>query len=670
MQLVNEEGLPIIDITEPITTVSERGTSDSLLPEKDNLTPLSSYPSSVREQWRQERDRILDLLEEEESREQAPKEQLSEEQRQEILRKRREAAAQEKVRLQAAKDMQKKLGKALLRGMAETKGKEEAVSPEKPLDHGKNKSTMKTVTFADLPDEDGDTTATNPSSLTPKEVKEWGDVTPARLRSTPGPSLMALHKSPMKLAVVERHPAGQVTPPSLTVANQPDSDDESELGSPDAEHQEGSRHSPVDPDSDTDEVDDVDLDFAQHQREIILQYHEKRARMSEAAAAVMMSHSQNEGNSTAVCQIVCIGRCRTPNYYAFQDIPLDVPSSEQSKPSISRFKASRIAASYGASTPSSSTSLGASVLPVSSARTLQRAIRAGKLDADERLVGGEADSASDEETGEMQEVFELLKKGEVYNLGPDGHYIHAPPLAFSDGKPSNAPATSLATGNTSQSNTFPPLDRTKTSKFKLSRSRPEKSTSAISPSPSLGSQDHTPISYDERSSPKLPAAMTPTVIERQPLQTNATVKSTPSSMATRSVATNSSVSLQAPPAPSNVTSSASPQAFSMVIESPSFPKPKLQGPTPSTVFSSPLATTRPRNPPTVVASAVRDSSDQKFTSTLPPTAITSPSHSAQTNKPPSEISLMIQSNDQGMAISDLPPKREKKTSRFMAERKH
>jgi hypothetical protein len=114
----------------------------------------------------------------------------------------------------------------------------------------------------------------------------------------------------------------------------------------------------------------------------------------------------------------------------------------------------------------------------------------------------------------------------------------------------------------------------------------------------------------------------------------------------------------------------------MVIESPSFPMPKLRGPAPTAVSSSPLATTRPRNPPTVVASAVRDSSNQKSTSTLTsisPTMIASPSssHSAQTNEPPSEISSMIQeSNDQGMVTMDLTPKREKRISRFMAERNH
>jgi hypothetical protein len=301
---VNEEGLPIIDITEPIAAAAEHGNGNVLLAEEDRLTPISDHPPSVRERWRKERDRILDLLEEEENMEQVRKEQINEEQRQEILRKRREAAAQEKAKLNAAKGMQKKLGKALLRSMAESGGKGED-NPQKMLtDQEKNKdTTKKTVAFADPPDEESDGDAIKPSTSETRD--EWGDVTPARLRSTPGPSLLSSQKRPIKMTVVERHPPGQTLRLPSTITNEPDSDDESELGSPDDLDQADRHQSPVDhddrvpPDSDEDEnvvleEEDFDFDFAQHQRQIALQYHEKRTKIAEVATAAMMNHSHSD----------------------------------------------------------------------------------------------------------------------------------------------------------------------------------------------------------------------------------------------------------------------------------------------------------------------------------------------------------------------------------------
>jgi hypothetical protein len=310
---VNEEGLPIIDITEPIAATAEQGDSNTLLVEEDRLIPISSHPSSARERWREERDRILDLLEEEERREQVREEQVSEEQRQEILRKRREAAAHEKAKLKAAKGMQKKLGKALLRSMAETRAKGEDDRQIMPAEE--NNKTKKTVTFADPSNDDSEGDST--TSLQPKPIEEWGDITPARLRSTPGPSLLSSGQS-MKLTVVERYPASQQAALPITAAKGLDSDDESEPGLPDdSEQQVDSPQSPVNydnvpSDSDVDENlvledEDFDLDFARHQREIALQYHEKRSEIGEVAVAAMMNHSHSDDDvGRAVCEVVYI----------------------------------------------------------------------------------------------------------------------------------------------------------------------------------------------------------------------------------------------------------------------------------------------------------------------------------------------------------------------------
>lgn len=70
------------------------------------------------------------------------------------------------------------------------------------------------------------------------------------------------------------------------------------------------------------------------------------------------------------------------------------------------------------------------ILPESSARTLQNSIRLGKLNSENQLVGG-YDGESEEEDGTVQEVLELLKKGEVYNAGPDSSGPHFVPPAQS-----------------------------------------------------------------------------------------------------------------------------------------------------------------------------------------------------------------------------------------------
>jgi len=188
---------------------------------------------------------------------------------------------------------------------------------------------------------------------------------------------------------------------------------------------------------------------------------------------------------------------------------------EPSKPAVSQFRASRIVSAYNASSvpipsTSTSTSLGASIVPASSSRTIQHALRMGTLDSDGRLVGGEVDSASEDEDPALQEVLELLKKGEVYNLGPDGNYIHTiPPRA------TTSTATPLSNQEPSATKLLPPSRRSQTSKFKPSRpaeGRPllsdpipisSSSSMSIDESPS---RSITPVSHAGRSSPKLETA--------------------------------------------------------------------------------------------------------------------------------------------------------------------
>jgi len=290
-------------------------------------------------------------------------------------------------------------------------------------------------------------------------------------------------------------------------------------------------------------------------------------------------------------------------------MPCQAPSSESDvvtgtqKPALSQFKASRLASAFGASAPSTSsqsTSLGASVLPAASTRTLQRAVRTGKLDPDGKLVGPEADSESEGEDPALQEILNLLRKGEVYNLGPNGEYLHVIPPQDQNGETS--PSSTAQQATPSSSTLPPPSMRSKTSKFKASRAaagRPAGSTSITIPDPSLladRSPSMTPVSHAHRSSPKLgsPTTMAPTISERD----------TPASTSTSHIHS---------PNPGKLLEQNHPQ-FSMIVDSPSFPM--YQGsqhsaPIPSMVIDSPSyppgqPSRRLERPPTVMSTAVRE----------------------------------------------------------------
>ena len=211
--------------------------------------------------------------------------------------KRKEAGKAELERLKRAKELQKKMGRALVRTVVEAKDEssqdsaepqhsEEDPLPPKPKS-GKN------VSFAD------DIPTSGPSPDKGKGV-DRGDVALGRLRSKPGNSLQA--KQPrdtetMKMQVVERIPGA----PAKTTTSEPaqviDSDDESNPDEEDEEDElsdssddEGYGHD----DDDPVEWEEDDLDYARHQREVALAYYEKRASMVGEVTAAMKAHSHEE----------------------------------------------------------------------------------------------------------------------------------------------------------------------------------------------------------------------------------------------------------------------------------------------------------------------------------------------------------------------------------------
>jgi hypothetical protein len=250
---------------------------------------LPSWTLSEEEKTRRrvERERILDSLEEEERRE-AEREAFEEE----------ESRATKRKRLEAARELQKAMGRALVKNVKDFKAKEEderkallKVNTQAGSEKPKSVKPKKSVSF-DLPPEE------SPVSAGPQQ--DWGDVTPARLQ--PKQPLTPIAHGPMKFRVVERFPR------KLRSGSPPkDSDDESDPEpTPDIDEDDKllsspTQHIELHSDESTEDGGDfefdegeADLDAAQHQREIALAYYEKREKFAAQAAAALSSHSHIE----------------------------------------------------------------------------------------------------------------------------------------------------------------------------------------------------------------------------------------------------------------------------------------------------------------------------------------------------------------------------------------
>jgi hypothetical protein len=337
VKLVDEEGLPIIDITEPLQGADPTPTSDRPLMADPELVPLVSLSETEVERRRRERDRILDLLEEEERREQALIEEQEQEEKREAIIRRKNVSKFELEKLKAAKEMQKKMGKALLRNMAEAREREEKEKrvvlalDEEAEAKKKTLKAKKSVSFADLPPLTDDERNRENTKISAKGARfDWGDVTPAKLRATNRHTLLTkaqIEKHPMKMDVIERIPLG-ATLAEGSLVKQRDSDDESvpdtrisdngetiQLG-----HDYGDDSEPVEVppslDSGGDEEpgnepveDECDLDMARHQREIALEYYEKRRTIGEEVLEAMGSNMPKEA-ADEWDQEVGISHCR------------------------------------------------------------------------------------------------------------------------------------------------------------------------------------------------------------------------------------------------------------------------------------------------------------------------------------------------------------------------
>ncbi|KAI0086183.1 hypothetical protein BDY19DRAFT_365463 [Irpex rosettiformis] len=645
VELINEEGLPIVDINEPVTAtdITFRPDPDGHFDDPD-LLPAWALSPAEQARRRSERERILDLLEEEERLQERQDVEAARERMQKEMEKRKEAAKTEMDNLKRARELQKKMGRALIRSVVESRDKEEKEKAElaekdKLTTENKVPKTKKSVSFADDIDEDG-----RIKSNEKEENIEWGDVVPGTLRTSGKTLSERQDRQPMKLHVVERHPRCL----SQTAYQPPeqDSDDESDPESTaDAAEDSGSdngflgadNQSPNSEESDEDLPADErmsdwngdDFDYAQHQREVALEYYNKRQAMGIEASSAMRAHTHDE------------------NEWDQPDVPLEATlASGPPKPSVSRFRAERASHAGLSQSTLASHSLGASVVPSSSVSSMKRAVRMGKLE-NGKLVGGDDGESEDEALASdenAREMLELLRKGEVTNIGPESFSARIiPPTPITTSAPEFIPSSPSTSEKPPSESTQPPQQAkpSKVSKFKLSLAQSEmKQPSSLC----TASGDKTPTNPADRSSPKMTSPRGGT-----PVRTN-----TPSCSSQSSSSQPPRFTLP-PELQAAFQNGEIPVGMpSMIVESPSFRPTSgsvsspLSGVSPtSTIVATPTSATS--SCPPVVAGVVREGS----------TVSTPMRETVLERRPPTIVSSRAQSD-----LVEAKPK----LSRFKAQR--
>ena len=278
-------------VTEPASDASS-GTGPIVEAEDTGFVPMYQLPPAERARSRAQMGRILDMLEEEEQNEEERHQARDREQRREELEQLRAKAKAESERAKTAKDMQKKMGKALLKNMADAREKEEMEKARQEREDlekeeaRKSRKPRKCVSWAELP-----------------KLEKSDD---EGVHNLPG-------KLPMRPYVVERFPARSGAPSPPPPVPMGDSDDESEPPSstpsdsdtPGRVPSDGipfptPEHDQSDGSEDEDEPleshgseDGFDIDSMQHQREIALAYFEKRNTIGVDAARAMSAHSHD-----------------------------------------------------------------------------------------------------------------------------------------------------------------------------------------------------------------------------------------------------------------------------------------------------------------------------------------------------------------------------------------
>jgi hypothetical protein len=242
---------------EETADVSLQNSGPETQAEMQELLPLNSMSLSERARLRVERDRILDQLEEEE----------------------RITQLREKERQSRHEDGHK----------VETEEERKAIKPKK------------NVSFAGLPpgEQEDQRTENTIKDLQAQSLSDAGSVVPGRLwssndRDTLMKRAARIAAQPMKMEVVERLPAHAPKTNESVAEVASDSDDASSFGDDASLSQEPHDYSDIEHRDDGVLDDEYDLDTAQHQREVTLEYLKKHATVGQEIFETMSSHNETE----------------------------------------------------------------------------------------------------------------------------------------------------------------------------------------------------------------------------------------------------------------------------------------------------------------------------------------------------------------------------------------
>ena len=275
--------------------------------EESQFVPMHKLSDIQRSQRRERANRILDMLEAEEEQTARAAAEREHTQTSELSQEQRLADAQaEAARRLAAREMQKRMGKALLKNFAEQREQEEKARRADERREEEARSVMpsparikprKSVSFANVPDVDKVTPKSKPSAA-------WGDVSVNAFKAgMPKVTLKSelLSNQPMKLDVVERIPGKQQEStnredrdsddesiPDVLDADADDDDDDEETPPLDGDFDDSDVSSKSDLDPDDDEFD---FDQASVHREVALEYLRLRETIGAEAHQAMTAHS-------------------------------------------------------------------------------------------------------------------------------------------------------------------------------------------------------------------------------------------------------------------------------------------------------------------------------------------------------------------------------------------
>jgi hypothetical protein len=242
---VNEDGLPIIEFTEPVTQSRDR---NFRIPSPPLLKPLPQTEAE-RVVRRKEIEAFFAALEEEERQEEKKDDREKESEFMRVILEAKENAEEARTGENTRRNAGF-LGKRVSDGGQSGESDENAKAS--PNASSPTPKRNKVVKFADVVDEEKEATST----------QTWGDVQQGRLRKPLG---MKSGGDIMKLEIVEKFPS--TSKPRVVDSDDEDDGDSDDEDDGDPSSGEGGGEG---------ERNQIEIEDALHQREIALRYHEMR----------------------------------------------------------------------------------------------------------------------------------------------------------------------------------------------------------------------------------------------------------------------------------------------------------------------------------------------------------------------------------------------------------